>query len=208
MDNTFKRPYPWIAFLGPDGSGKSTIISGLKQKLDEEGVRMTVVHWRPTVRKPLGAPGSVVDVDPHGESSRGFVTSTLALALLVVRWWAGLLLKVRPILSNEGIVLSDRYYMDLLCDFRRYRYGGSLRIAKLAFCLIPKPDCTFFLITDADIIQSRKQEVPRDELERQLDAYQTLCSEMGETAVGLDASKKPEEIVGEVYSHIVKLGRK
>jgi thymidylate kinase len=74
------------------------------------------------------------------------------------------------------LVIFDRYYDDILCDPRRYRYGGPLWLARFGRWLVPKPDVTFYLNASPETIQSRKQEVSLEETRRQVAAYESLAA--------------------------------
>ena len=94
------------------------------------------------------------------------------------------------------MVIFDRYYDDILVDPKRFRYGGNLAFANFMRKFIPKPDLYFILIADAKIIYERKQEVPFEELERQIEAYKKLID--GERYILIDVNRTPREIVDEI----------
>jgi len=99
---------------------------------------------------------------------------------------------------KSSLVIIDRYFDDMLVDNRRYRYGGSLTMAKLARFLIPKPDIYFILTTDAQKIYERKQEVSFEELERQIEAYESMAD--GKRYFHIDVDRSPEEITKEIVT--------
>lgn len=203
LKNHVKPPFPWIAFLGPDGSGKSTVIDGLRGELGKGRVRLKHVHWRPTVRKPIpDEPGPPV-TDPHGRPKRNMLVSILALGLLWLRWWLGYFLRLLHLRAKSHVILSDRYYLDLLVDQHRYLYGGPVWLARCLFRFFPKPDLTLVLLTDADTILARKKEVEKPELERQLKVYRELCEGLGDKGVLIDVGKPADEVITEA-TEVVK----
>ncbi|MGC6426469.1 MAG: dTMP kinase [Akkermansiaceae bacterium] len=198
LKNHVKPPFPWIAFLGPDGSGKSTVIDGLRTELAKCRIKLKHVHWRPTVRKPIpDEPGPPV-TDPHGRPKRNALLSVAALGLLFGRWWFGYALRLLHLRAKSHVILSDRYYLDLLVDQQRYLYGGPVWLAKALFRFFPRPDFTVVLLTDADTILARKAEVEKPELERQLGAYRELADSLGDRAVIVDVAQSAEDVIAEV----------
>lgn len=197
LSHHWKPPFPWLALLGPDGVGKSTVIAGVDELLKPSRLKTLLVHWRPKMagHEPADA---VVVTDPHGRSARGFLSSTLALALLWVRWMIGRVGRTWHQRAKQKIMVSDRYYPDLLVDPRRYLYGGSLRLARWVFRALPKPDLTIILLADPEVILARKEEVPREELIRQLTVYRALAEELPNDVVTLDAGRSVSEVREEV----------
>ncbi|MDA7519085.1 hypothetical protein N8522_03770 [Akkermansiaceae bacterium] len=190
-------PLPWLGILGPDGSGKSTVIEGLNERLRLSRLKIRTIHWLPKLSPDVRVSTTVV-TDPHGEPPKSALLSYLQLGKIISFWWwanLGYLLHLR---AKKEMVLSDRFYPDLLADPRRYRYGGSLKIARLAFKLIPRPDRVVVLHTEAETILRRKQEVSPDELKRQLDRYQEIADEWSDRAKLVDCGQEVEAVVEQV----------
>ncbi len=197
LSHHWKPPFPWLAFLGPDGVGKSTVIEAVEEFLKPSRLKILLVHWRPKLagQEP---PDAEVVTDPHGRSARGVLASSLALGLLWVRWMIGRFGRTWHQRAKQKIMVSDRYYPDLLVDPRRYRYGGSLRLARWVFRTLPKPDLTLILLAAPEVILARKEEVSREELNRQLSAYRALADELPNDVVTLDAGRRVSEVREEV----------
>ena len=190
-----KAPYPWVAILGPDGSGKSTVVEGLTNGLADRRLKVKMLHWRPQLLwKAASVPGGIV-TDPHAKEPRGVLVSAVKLFMLGAEWWLAHLGKLLHFRAKDRMVVSDRYYGDLLIDQRRYRYGAPLCWARLAFKLYPKPERVIFLLADAATIHARKKEVTLEELERQLRVYGEYADSLGDQAMVIDASRPLCEVI-------------
>ena len=190
-----RPPFPWIAILGPDGSGKSSVIAGLRENLEMMRVDTRLTHWRPNVfsRREL-TDGGVVS-NPQAQVPHGKISSIAKLFMLAIDWWVGFFTTARHARAKTAIWFSDRYYRDLLVDPIRYRYGASLWPARFLYRFFPKPDRVIVLTGDAEVIHARKQEVTLGELKRQLMAYEEVAKDLGERATIVDASAPLEEVI-------------
>lgn len=191
----------FVAFLGCDGSGKSTVITDVANQLRMEGTKVSLGHWRPRVLEGEEESGEKITADnPHGEPPRGLVSSIVKLAWLGFNWWGGWWRWLRR-RSRDGVILYDRYHVDLFVDPKRYRYGGPLWMVKLASNLMPQPDLVVFLDAEPAVLISRKQEVSKEALQASRTAYLELVK-THRKFVMVDASKPLNEVVKIVIQKI------
>jgi thymidylate kinase len=197
-----RLPFPWIGILGPDGSGKSTVIENVNEKLRWSRLKIFSVHWLPFLG-PRARPSKGIVTDPHAQPPKSSFLSCLQLVKILFYWWWASFRHLFHLRAKRAMVFSDRFYLDLLADPRRYRYGASLNIARFVFRFLPKPDRVIVLHTKADIILARKEEVSREELERQLDRYREIAEDSGGRAVLVDCGGEADVVSEEVLKHIL-----
>lgn len=190
----------FVAVLGPDGVGKSTMLEHVERELAPAFRRTARYHLRPRFGRAKGA--DIVCTNPHAPPSYGIVRSTAKLVL----WWAdytiGFARAVLPRLLGSSFVLFDRYYYDLTVDPRRYRYGGPISLAQAVGRLIPRPDLVVVLDAPAVTVRARRKELPLDEIVRQRQAYRRLV-EAAPNACVIDASRPAEEVATAVARAIL-----
>ncbi|HNP95389.1 MAG TPA: hypothetical protein PKJ63_07160, partial [Cyclobacteriaceae bacterium] len=102
----------FIVFLGPDGSGKSTVLNRVTKRLTPAFRRTHYYHLRPNWA--CFSRNTQATQSPHASPPRGFFPSLIKLGL----WWAdyfiGYWLDVYRRLVSSTFVVFDRYYYDLL----------------------------------------------------------------------------------------------
>ena len=188
-----------VVFLGPDGCGKSTVLAQVEKSLGPVFRRTKTYHLRPYFGKAQN--DCTPNLNPHNNTVRDIPSSLAKLAL----WWAdftiGYFADVFPRLVKSTLVLFDRYYHDLAIDPRRYRYGGSIALARLLHSLIPRPDLFILLDAPPEVIQTRKNEVSYEETEKQLDRYRAFIASVNNGHT-IDASL-PINLVVEQVNQII-----
>lgn len=199
-------PFPWIAFLGPDGAGKSTVIEGVNEEFARRRLHARRLHWRPDFCRETGEEAKLVS-DPHQVPPRGVIPSIAKLFFFWGDWVYSHNIPLRHSRAKNKVTIADRFYLDLLADPRRYRYGAPLWPASLLFRLFPKPDLTIVLSGDPAIFYHRKQEVELGEVARQVTVYEGLAGRKGVNGRVIDATRSIEAVQAEVWAEVLALLR-
>lgn len=185
-----------VVFLGPDGSGKSTIIAEIEKSLAYGFRRTACAHLRPYLFGSRKG-GTLPVTNPHNKAPYRSLKSIIKLGYFWFDYSVGYLFKVRPKLVRSTLLLFDRYYYDLLVDPRRYRYGGPVWLARLVARLILRPDMVILLDAPPEVLQERKQEVLFEETARQREVYLRLVKSLPNGYI-VDASAPLDEVVKSV----------
>lgn len=174
-----KRPGIFVAVLGLDGAGKTTLINLARRDLERLLHGTTECrHWRPDFLPRLAAlMGRDIDKtgapnpNPHGKPPSGSLVSILRLAYYSVDYILGFWLSILPkLIKSEGganVVFFDRYFCDYFIDPARYSVSSPEWIVRLFWLVVPKPDLIIMLRPEPEIVYARKPELPVEELRRQ-----------------------------------------
>jgi thymidylate kinase len=169
-----------VVLCGADGCGKSTAARAI-----EEGLSGTFsllkgrhFHWKPPLFSTRRRAARGAASDPHGKPPRNPAASFCYFLFHWLEFFLGSHLRFRPITFRGGLVLVDRYYYDFFVDQRRYRLRVPQGLVRLGYVFVKKPDLVLLLDAPAEVLQSRKQEVPPAETERQCRAYRALVENL------------------------------
>lgn len=187
-----------ITFMGPDGSGKTTVINQFKKDIAPAFRKIQQFHLFPIEQKE-----SIPNTNPQGKVPRGSFTSLLKLFYFVAIYLKGYVLKVFPSRIRSTLTIFDRYYDDILIDPRRYRNGISSFWVKRIGRLIPQPDIWIILDAPTSVIQSRKAEVSTEETERQRKAYIDFAQSK-KNALLINTDKNVESISIEICQFVIE----
>lgn len=212
LSRLFKQPGYTIAFLGTDGSGKSTIIEKIKPTLNEAFHKAVYYeHMRPnkfpSIARLLGSKEefNAPVTNPHGSTTSGFIGSFLRWFYYTLDYTFGFYLKVWPKKAIRSCVwIFDRYYYDYLIDPKRGRIKLPQWLLKFGQFIIPEPDIILCLGTDAETIHNRKPELPLKEVERQVTALKKFCSSH-KRAVWIDTGKNIDESSNDALEAIIEM---
>ncbi len=143
----------FITFEGPEGSGKTTQVKRLAQRLTGRGGRVLAL------REPGGTSiGEQVRTVLHSLDNREMQPRTEILLYCAAR--AQLVGQViRPHLESGGVVLCDRY-ADSTLAYQGYGRGLDLAALRLILDFATgglKPDLTLYLDLDVEAGLARKQ---------------------------------------------------
>ena len=164
--------------------------------------RTEVFHLRPRLLLAGNGATAAGAADPLAQPPRGPLASFAKLACFVADYLAGHALRVRPTVTRSGLVAFDRYFHDLLIEPERYRYGGSMGLARAAARLVPGPDLWIVLDAPATVLQSRKQEVSPEESERQRRRYLAFAAQAPDAEV-VDAGRNLPAVATDVAEAIL-----
>jgi thymidylate kinase len=194
-----RPPGVTVVLSGADGSGKSTAASALMDELSVTFSPSQVhhFHWKPPLfsanRRAARGPAT----DPHGRPARNPVVSLCYFGFHWLEFFLGSHLRFRLITFRDGLVLIDRFYYDFFVDQRRYRLRVPQGLVRLGHFFLKKPDLVVLLDAPAGVLQSRKQEVPLAETERQRAAYLELVQSLGNGRV-IDATQPPKKVGADI----------
>lgn len=198
-----------MAILGPDGSGKSTVISALSLRLEPLFVKLRHFHWRPGVLPDAGialrqrpAQTGVVN-KPHAKSPHTAPVAFARLCWYACDYWIGHLLCVWKGRAQSDLVLFDRHADDIACDPLRYRLCLPHWLLRTFIALLPKPQLTFVLIADAETLARRKGEIPEENLERVLENYRQLAARGGSVRA-VDATRPIEKVIADIELQVME----
>ncbi len=191
-----------VAFFGPDGSGKSSVIRQVQADLGPAFWHTETVHLRPSIGQPLNDGTAPPVTDPHGKPARNWLGSVAKLGYYAMDYIGGYIVRIRPRLMRTTLVCFDRYYHDLLVDPTRFRYGGPHGLLRTLARFIPKPDLFIILDAPAEVMQQRKQEVPLEETRRQRAAYRDLAGWLPNAHL-VDAAQDLPGVVDQVNTLIL-----
>ena len=208
----FNQPGYSIAFLGTDGSGKSTIIENIKPILNNAFHKAVYYeHMRPnklpSIARLFGRNEefNTPVTNPHGSSSSGFFGSLLRWLYYTLDYTFGFYLKVWPKKAIRSCVwIFDRYYYDYLIDPKRGRISLPRWLLKVGQLIIPEPDLILCLGTDAASIHKRKPELTLKEVERQVLELREFC-DAHKRAVWIDTGKDIETSSNDALEVIITM---
>lgn len=204
----------FISVQGADGTGKSTFIDGLTEAIAyyyvDDTSKSHVYHHRPKMLPNLGEAGEKAGVmkedrdftNPHRAKPSGFIGSLARMSYYWLDYVIGVPFKLRKDVQFDKFTIYDRYIYDFLIDPHRSRINLPYWIRKVFTRLVSQPRIVFVLLTDAEIIYKRKQELTIDEMNRQLGEFKKLAAS-NKRFVVLDASKTPEELVNDAMKIII-----
>ena len=209
-------PGLFITFEGTEGSGKSTQIKLLTERLQALG--RTVRQWREPGSTSIGE-----EIRHTLQHSAGNTAMTPEAELLLINASRAQLVreKIRPALSAGEIVLCDRFY-DSTTAYQGY--GRNLDIAMVKDIIDvavgdTRPNLTFFLHIPLELSEERRrlrqgsgpsqrdrmEELDRQFFERVEQGYRAIAAAELKRVHWIDATQTIEKVQVELWRQIEPL---
>jgi thymidylate kinase len=187
-----------FAVVGPDGSGKTTLVDALlKTELAGENVlriRRPGILYRRT-------PEGIVVTEPHAKAPYSPLASMAKVAYLLTDELLGWAFRLKPFVRRGGTVVIERGWWDLAVDPRRYRLQVHAGLLWRLGRFLPSPDLLVVLEADPDVLLDRKEEISRAELVRQMRAWRELLPPK-QRRVYVDAARSPDAVLRETAAAV------
>jgi len=200
----------FVVLLGTDGAGKSTLATAICDGCGRGFRRIWRFHWRPHVFPKLGrgnAGGTAAPQAPAVSSKYGPAVSFARFGYYWLDFVIGGWVLVGVWLRRSGLVLAERYYFDFLVHPARYAFSLPPWVFWVGALAVRKPDLAVLLTGDPQAIWKRKQELPLDEVKRQIGAYHELASRMPRALVvntDIGVSQTVQRVTWELLSVVSK----
>jgi thymidylate kinase len=198
----------WIVFLGPDGSGKSSVLEQVKDDLLQGFRRTKTYHFRPAVLWKSKVSSDEVISHPHDQGSSGMLRSFVKVLACFFDWLVGYWLDILPRLIKSTLILVDRNFIDLSVDPLRHQINCPAWITNCLISLLPKPDLTIYLNVSPEKAISRKQEIPEKDLIYLHKAYLDAYKANPKDAFIVDADQSLDAVVSDVEKLILSYMKK
>lgn len=200
-----------VGFTGPDGSGKTTVIDLMLERLAPVfRTAHCYYHFRPLIIGNLSevahSVGLKKEVDrnysnPHRGGKTGIINSLLRLFYLSFDYIIGNFIKVKTVTRITRIVIFDRYYTDIICDSHRSRiYLNYKFLYGFGKLFIPSLDYNILLTAGTDMILARKRELDEEGIRLINKKIDYLANKIGYKKILNE--RTPEEAVTEILNYI------
>ena len=158
-----------IVFLGPDGSGKSSLINKLMEEYKSYGSNH-YSHFYPYFNKNI----SKTKIYPYSKRPYSTLLSSIKVIYMLLKNIYSLVFIILFKKKGETIIWCDRYLYDIFADPFRYRLNRIVFKPELIIKYTLKPNLIFILNPPIDDILKRSSEISRNELTKQHLSYEKL----------------------------------
>ena len=166
----------FVAIVGPDGAGKSTINQSVQHALKRGFRHLWHFHWRPKLlpklsRTSSAGPQQSVEAPPERSQYRGLI-SFVRFVYYWVDFVLGYWLIIYPRRVRSTLIIGERYFPDVLVHPERYGFDIPNWLMRLAALTVPAADMTILLKDSPEAIFKRKPELSVKKIQDQIIRYE------------------------------------
>ena len=207
-----------VSFSGIDGAGKSTQIEMLRERLNQDGFRVSqLAFWDDVAmltglreysghtlfkgEKGVGSPTK--PVNRRDKNVRSWYMTVVRFALYFLDAVSLCIVVAKQRRAGADVVIFDRYLQDQLANLN-LRSGIGRVYARLLLAMTPQPDVAYLLDADPAQARERKPEYPVDFLQQSRAAYLALSKMGGRMTVipPLPVEKAAQRILEEISKNL------
>lgn len=198
-----------IAFTGPDGVGKTTVINKIIDYITPV-TSTTLFHHRPSlfgnlsnVAHQAGLKKEVDDdyTNPHRGKRNNIISSLVRLLYYSLDYILGFQAKVRKSLSCGEVVIFDRYYSDIIVDAKRSSIFLSHKFLYwFGNLFIPSLNYNILLTARSETILARKRELDKEGIRSINKKIDYLADKKGYKKILNEQT--PEVAIAEILNYI------
>jgi len=175
-----------ITFSGVDGAGKTTILTKVKELIENKyNKKVVVVRHRPSILPILSAikhgkkeaEKKTMEVLPRTGGNKSKLSSLVRFSYYLTDYIFGQFVLYFKYTRKDTIIIYDRYYFDFINDSRRTNIDLNSKFVKFFYNFVFKPKLNIFLYASPEVILSRKQEMDEKSIVELTDKYKNLFAE-------------------------------
>ena len=197
----------FICFIGPDGSGKTTLSFKIRDALIDIFENISYYHGHYGFLPELKTfhPSASLNEKTKNSSHYSQKEPSSVIYCLLMFYYAidYMMLYPRAFFkkNKSELIIFDRYFYDYLIQPTPFKISGSLfhLIAKV----VPSPDILIYLKSPAQLIYKRKPELTISEISRQSVICDQIVAELPNT-FSIDNSDSLENVTSEIINTILK----
>jgi len=208
----YRLRYPvgmYVALLSPDGGGKTTVFNRVSESCWGGFHGIEKMYFRPRLFKNMGAYKPInpteeakSNPDPHSVINDNAIKSFARFMFYNFDFLLGYWILVFRKRVQKKLIVFDRYYYDYYVDMHRYKYSLPKWIPRLLSFMIPNPELVFILNGDPEVLYRRKQELPINELRRQVVAYRNVVHKV-KNAVLINVNQGLDDVACDITYNIL-----